>query len=105
MATKKKAADFPHAGTKAYQTIIRPIITEKSAAGGGVVFKVNSKATKTEVKEAVESLFKVEVDSVRTCHFVGKKKRVNRSIGKRAGYKKAYISLKPGYSIDVVEGL
>ena len=92
-----------------YQVLIKPVVTEKSSVVGGVgscaVFKVAKRATKDQIKGAVERVFKVEVDKVRTCNFIGKLKRTNRSVGRRAAYKKAYVSLKPGHTIDLVEGL
>jgi large subunit ribosomal protein L23 len=84
----------------AYQIIRRPIITEK---GLGIkelqrtlVFEVAAKATKTEVKEAVQSIFKVKVDAVRTANFPGKERRRGRFAGYRADWKKAYVRLKQG---------
>ncbi|HXP46414.1 MAG TPA: 50S ribosomal protein L23 [Terriglobales bacterium] len=84
----------------AYQIIRRPIITEK---GLGIkelqrtlVFEVASQATKTEVKEAVQSIFKVKVDAVRTANFPGKERRRGRFSGYRPDWKKAYVRLKAG---------
>jgi large subunit ribosomal protein L23 len=84
----------------AYQIIRRPIITEK---GLGIkelqrtlVFEVAAKATKTEVKEAVQSIFKVKVDAVRTANFPGKERRRGRFAGYRPDWKKAYVRLKEG---------
>jgi large subunit ribosomal protein L23 len=84
----------------AYQIIHRPIITEK---GLGIkelqrtlVFEVAAKATKTEVKEAVQSIFKVKVDAVRTANFQGKERRRGRFSGYRPDWKKAYVRLKAG---------
>jgi len=84
----------------AYQIIRRPIITEK---GLGIkelqrtlVFEVAAKATKTEVKEAVQSIFKVKVDAVRTANFPGKERRRGRFSGYRPDWKKAYVRLKTG---------
>jgi large subunit ribosomal protein L23 len=84
----------------AYQIIRRPIITEK---GLGIkelqrtlVFEVAAKATKTEVKEAVHSIFKVKVDTVRTANFPGKERRRGRFAGYRPDWKKAYVRLKSG---------
>ena len=84
----------------AYQIIRRPIITEK---GLGIkelqrtlVFEVAAKATKTEVKEAVQSIFKVKVDLVRTANFPGKERRRGRFSGYRPDWKKAYVRLKEG---------
>ena len=84
----------------AYQIIRRPIITEK---GLGIkelqrtlVFEVAARATKTEVKEAVQSIFKVKVDAVRTANFPGKERRRGRFSGYRPDWKKAYVRLKAG---------
>jgi len=84
----------------AYQIIRRPIITEK---GLGIkelqrtlVFEVAGQATKTEVKEAVQSIFKVRVDAVRTANFPGKERRRGRFSGYRPDWKKAYVRLKAG---------
>jgi large subunit ribosomal protein L23 len=89
----------------AYQTIRKPIITEKGLAvkavetkktAGTLVFQVAAKATKTEIKEAVQSIFKVKVDSVRTANFVGKERRRGKFTGYRPDWKKAYVRLKAG---------
>jgi len=82
----------------AYQIIRKPIITEK---GLGVketqdtlVFEVAAQATKTEIKEAVQQIFKVKVDTVRTSNFLGKERRRGRHTGFRPDWKKAYVRLK-----------
>ena len=84
----------------AYQIIRRPVITEK---GLGVketeqtlVFEVAAKATKTEIKEAVQIIFKVKVDHVRTANFLGKERRRGKFTGFRPDWKKAYVRLKSG---------
>jgi large subunit ribosomal protein L23 len=110
---KKKNNTDKQEPTKAaprdYDVLICPIFTEKAAnlAGGGtcVAFNVRKGSCKDSIKRAVERVFNVGVQSVRTCNTIGKKKRVNRSIGTQAAVKKAYVTLKPGYSIDIVEGL
>jgi large subunit ribosomal protein L23 len=107
---KTKESQKPAAGLHDYQVIRGPVITEKASTvgkvnGGGVVFKVDMKATKTEIKEAIERIFKVEVEAVRTTSYLGKMKRTNRSVGRRKNFKKAYVTLKEGQSIDLVEGL
>jgi large subunit ribosomal protein L23 len=61
-----------------------------------MVLKVDTRANKKEIKEAVQKLFKVKVDHVRTANFQGKIKRLGRSRGQRPGWKKAYITLKEG---------
>lgn len=92
-----------------YAVLLSPVISEKSAQVGNsgqvVTFRVDPRATKTEIRSAVERVFSVKVDEVRTCSFQGKIKRSMRGTGKRAGYKKAYVSLVEGNKIDLVEGL
>jgi len=93
-----------------YGVLITPVITEKSASAGAgtgltVVFKVDPRASKTEIRGAVERVFSVKVESVRTARFLGKVKRTAHSVGRRAGYKKAYVTLAEGSKIDLVEGL
>lgn len=84
----------------AYQIIRKPVITEKGLmakeAESTLVFEVNAKATKNEVKEAVQSIFKVKVASVRTANFVGKERRRGKFTGFRPDWKKAYVRLKAG---------
>ncbi len=109
MAIKKKE-EVIKPKLKDYQIIIAPFITEKSANVGGkdysgVVLKVDRRASKLDVKEAVEKIFKVEVANVRTCNYIGKLKRSGRSSGRRAAYKKAYVNLKPGFEMNIFEGL
>lgn len=90
------------------ETIRRPLITEKSSLlkeGGWYVFSVDRKANKKEIKEAVEKLFKVKVDKVRTLILPGKKvKRFGRPVGQRSPLKKAYVKLKEG-TIEFFEGV
>ncbi|HEV8119999.1 MAG TPA: 50S ribosomal protein L23 [Candidatus Polarisedimenticolia bacterium] len=80
--------------------LIGPLITEKTSIlkerGNVLTFKVDRRANKIEVRKAVEALFKVKVESVRTEHVHGKVKRVGRFSGKRPDWKKAYVTLKPG---------
>lgn len=83
-----------------YQIIRRPIITEKGLAAKDerrtLVFEVDRHATKVEIKEAVQEIFKVKVAEVRTSNFVGKFRRRGRTGGYRPDWKKAYVTLKPG---------
>jgi large subunit ribosomal protein L23 len=80
--------------------LIGPLITEKTSIlkerGNVLAFKVDRRANKIEVRKAVEALFKVKVESVRTEHVHGKVKRVGRFSGRRPDWKKAYVTLKPG---------
>jgi large subunit ribosomal protein L23 len=84
----------------AYQIIRRPVITEKGLGvketEGTLVFEVSSKASKTEIKNAVQSIFKVKVDTVRTANFAGKERRRGKFTGYRPDWKKAYVRLKTG---------
>lgn len=87
--------------------LLAPHISEKSTMaaerGGQFVFKVAPDATKREVKQAVEHLFKVEVAGVQVLNVRGKMK-FTRHPGKRPNWKKAYVSLKPGHDIDFLAG-
>ena len=93
------------ASSQHYSIIKKPIITEKGASLGILTLAVDSRASKTAIREAVERLFKVKVTGVRTANYTGKPKRVGRSFGRRAGYKKAYISLAEGSEINILEGV
>jgi large subunit ribosomal protein L23 len=93
-----------------YTIIRRPLITEKGLGvketEGTLVFEVAAAATKTEVKQAVESLFKVKVSGVRTANFVGKERRRGKFSGYRPDWKKAYVRLKEGEKMpDYVNNL
>jgi large subunit ribosomal protein L23 len=83
-----------------YQIIRRPIVTEKGLDAkedrNTLVFEVAAHATKTEVKNAVQSVFKVKVDSVKTANFFGKERRRGKFAGFRPDWKKAYVRLKAG---------
>ena len=91
-----------------YQVIRRPIVTEKSTeqkeARNLVAFEVDRRATKPEIRAAVEKLFKVKVTDVRTLTAAGKRVRVGRSQGKRSNWKKAFVTLKEGETIALFEG-
>ena len=96
--------------TSAFQVIRRPIITEKGLAvkenQHTVVFEVAPGATKTEIKEAVQKIFKVKVAGVRTAKFHGKFRRRGRAEGHRRDWKKAYVRLAPGEKmIEYAENL
>jgi large subunit ribosomal protein L23 len=93
-----------------YSVIRRALITEKGMGvketEGTLVFEVAEKATKTEVKQAVEALFKVKVNSVRTANFAGKERRRGKYTGYRPDWKKAYVRLKSGEKMpDYVNNL
>ncbi len=91
-----------------YDVIRKPLITEKAtmaSENGVVVFEVAPNAKKPEIKEAVESLFNVQVVSVNTSVTKGKVKRFRGKLGKRNDVKKAYVRLADGQAIDVTTGL
>jgi large subunit ribosomal protein L23 len=93
-----------------YTVIRRPLITEKGLTvketENTLVFEVDSKASKTEVKQAVETLFKVKVDAVRTSNVLGKERRRGKFSGFRPDWKKAYVRLKSGEKMpDYVNNL
>jgi large subunit ribosomal protein L23 len=93
-----------------YTVIRRALITEKGMGvketEGTLVFEVAESATKTEVKQAVEALFKVKVNSVRTANFAGKERRRGKFSGFRPDWKKAYVRLKAGEKMpDYVNNL
>ncbi len=96
------------ADLKHYDTIIAPVITEKSTTASEhnkVVFRVAGKATKPEIKAAVEALFNVKVAGVNTLIRKGKAKRFRGVPGRQKDFKKAIVTLVEGHSIDVMTGL
>ncbi len=91
-------------------TLLRaPRLTEKSSMIGDsyhqVVFKVAPDATKPEIKQAVELMFAVKVENVRVSNVSGKRKITRNIPGRRPGWKKAYVKLKPGFDIDFMGDL
>ena len=90
-----------------YTVIKKPCLTEKGMTlqelDNQITFKVDPQANKMEIKQAVEKLFNVEVDKVRTCNMHGKKKRMGRHAGRRADWKKAVVTLAEGHSIDFLD--
>jgi len=112
MAKAKKATDkkkdAPVFKEAYYDVISRPVITEKATAASEfnkVIFRVRSDVTKTQVKQAIEALFKVEVVSVNTLNVQGKTKIFRGSVGKRKDFKKAVVTLAKGQSIDLAGGI
>ena len=94
---------------KGPRDIIRaPLISEKGTAlaesANQFLFKVSPEANKIEVKRAVETLFKVKVVDVRMARYLGKVRRIGRSMGRRSDWKKAYVTLKEGDKIDFFGG-
>jgi len=91
-----------------YNTLIAPVITEKStiaAEHNQVVFKVALEASKPQIAEAVETLFKVKVKAVNTLRHKGKTKQFRGRSYTRSTMKKAIVTLEEGHSIDVTTGL
>jgi large subunit ribosomal protein L23 len=90
------------------QVLLAPQISEKATyvadKNEQVVFRVAPDATKPEIKAAVELLFKVQVETVQVANVKGKVKRFKGSVGRRKGWKKAFVSLRPGQEINFVEG-
>jgi large subunit ribosomal protein L23 len=88
--------------------IIRPVVTENTMnllADNKYTFIVDKKANKTEIKNAIESIFNVKVEKVYTMNVKGKPKRMGRSVGRTPNRKKAIVALKPGQKIPLFEGL
>ena len=90
-----------------YSVIKKPHVTEKTSLGSDssntVAIVVDKAANKIEIKQAVENLFKVKVADVRTVTVAGKVKRSGKTYGKRSNWKKAYVTLQEGQSIDFFE--
>lgn len=92
----------------ARDVLIRPVISEKSVGAveeNKYTFWVNTEANKIEIKYAVEKMFKVKVDDVRTMTVKGKEKRQGRYTGMTPDRKKAIVTLKPGNKIEGFAGL
>jgi large subunit ribosomal protein L23 len=92
----------------AYDVIIAPVITEKAtlvSEANQVVFRVMPRATKTDIKSAVESLFKVKVKAVNTIVRKGKNKTFKGRRALLSDTKRAIVTLEEGHSIDVTTGL
>jgi large subunit ribosomal protein L23 len=92
-----------------HQIIKRPLITEKGMQANEednvVVFRVDSRANKLQIKHAVETMFQVSVTKVNTLNVQGKKRRVRFKEGKKPDWKKAYVTLSEGDSITFFEGV
>ncbi len=88
-----------------YNVVIRPLITEQGMhfanTKGAYSFEVNRKANKTQVKNAVERIYSVKVDKVRTAIRKGKARRRGRTVGMTSSWKKAIVYLRPDYHIDL----
>ena len=92
-----------------YDIVTSPLITEKgtmvSELGNQVLFRVRRDANKDEIRRAVEALFKVKVEKVRTVNLLGKTRRVGKNVGRRPDWKKAYVTLAEGQRIDFFENV
>lgn len=92
-----------------YRVIKEPHITEKAnlqkELNNQVSFKVDRKATKVEIRRAVESLLNTRVLEVKTVNMKGKKRRLGRNVGKRPDWKKAIVKLAPGENIEFFESV
>lgn len=88
-----------------FSVIVRPIVTEQGMhfanAKGAYCFEVNKRANKAEIKNAVEKIYGVKVQKVRTANHVGKCRRRGRSMGMTPSWKKAVVYLKPDHHIDL----
>ena len=105
MAKSKNANNVT---AKMYDTLSRPVITEKSmvsSEAGKVTFIVPLSSSKDEVKAAVETIFNVKVNKVNTIRQFGKEKRFKGIVGQRSDYKKAVVTLAEGQNIDVTTGI
>ena len=92
----------------ASQVIIRPVISEKSVAlseAGKYTFRVNDRAHKTQIRQAVEQLFDVKVMDVRTASVKSKPKRRGQTAGRTRHWKKAIVQVRPGDTIPIFGGL
>ncbi len=91
-----------------HEIIVRPLITEKSSAAyqerSEYAFMVHPKASKTQIRAAIEQLFGVHVTGVWTSNQRGKVRRVGKTVGRRNNWKKAIVKLREGDTIDVFEG-
>jgi large subunit ribosomal protein L23 len=87
--------------------ILTPVVSEKSYGlidEGRYTFIVHPSSNKTEIKQAVESIFGVKVDSVNTMNRKGKRKRFGTTFGQRKNTKRAIVTLRDGETIDIFEG-
>jgi len=93
---------------KLHSVVKAPLITEKgtfvSEKAGQLVFMVDARATKYDIRRAVESIFDVKVEAVRTINYLGKvRKRFGRVVGRGGTWKKAYVTLAEGQQLDLLE--
>ncbi len=94
--------------SNARDILLKPLVTEKTSMmmqENRYTFKVKLSASKIEIKQAVEELFKVKVMSVNTVRCQGKLKRMGKFIGRKSDFKKAFVKLAPGQTIEFFEGM
>lgn len=88
-----------------YNIIIRPLVTEQGMhfanVKGAYSFEVNRKANKTQIRNAIERIYKVKVQKVNTANRLGKRRRRGRGIGMTSNWKKAVVYLEPDHHIDL----
>ena len=91
-----------------YHAVVRPVVTEKSSAAYGArqeyAFMVDPDATKPQIREAIEHMFDVRVKRVRTAQQRKKARSMGKTKGTRSRWKKAYVSLQEGDTIEIFEG-
>ncbi|MGH7719341.1 MAG: 50S ribosomal protein L23 [Gemmatimonadaceae bacterium] len=89
-----------------HETIVRPIVTEKTSAAyqehGEYAFEVHPEATKPQIKRAIEELFGVHVTGVWTSNHRGRTRRMGRNTGRRPHWKKALVKLREGETIEQI---
>jgi large subunit ribosomal protein L23 len=92
-----------------YEVVKKPLVSEKTTKlrehSNRVTFEVAMDANKVEIRDAVEKLFKVRVRNVRTLIVRGKERRLGRRMGRQSNWKKAVVTLRPGETIELFEGV
>jgi large subunit ribosomal protein L23 len=90
-----------------FNILRQPVVTEKSYAATGVAnqytFRVDTEATKSQVKAAIEAIFEVQVERVQVINMPSKPKRRGQNMGKRSGYRKAVVRLAEGQTLEAVD--
>ena len=108
---KKSKAEVKNPAMRSdYDLFLKPVLSEKAVGFDlgdkkRITFKVAQDATKDSIKAAIEKVFGVKVEKVNTLNYQGKTKRTAKGMGRRDSFKKAYVTLKAGESIEVVEGV
>jgi large subunit ribosomal protein L23 len=91
-----------------YQVLVRPVITEKNtmlSEQGKYAFEVHPDANKIQIRQAVQTIFKVEVAKVNVMKVPGKTRRLGRHVGRTRAWKKAVVTLRPGQRIELFQGV